>query len=118
MEAVDVLAGVESAPDFREDDAFRKRNLNEHGVDLGVGAQFLERPIQSLRGPVGFDSDVPRLDADVGARLVFQFHEPLVAGVVAHQDRRESGDDAPVLEAANSLAHGLEDGCRDGVPTE
>ena len=114
MEAVDVLVGIDGEQGRELVEALRQRELNEVGVDLGIGVEAGDDLVQLLLGGVLGQFGADRADADLLAVLVLEADVGRAGGVLAHEDGSQAGRDAHLRQRRHLLGqlgpHGGSDG--------
>ena len=86
MEAVDVLAGVDSFDDALLVDVLRQGELDDEAMHLGVVIQALDLAEQTLFGDVILEADQGGAEAHLGAGLDLSGYIGLAAAVMADED--------------------------------
>ena len=115
MQPVGVLAGVDALQRGVLVEVLGQRQLHDVAGALGVGVELVDGLVELGLADVGGQVAADRVDADLRAVGVLAAHVGLRAGIVADQDRAQSGRPAgrgqrrhPLLEVDEDLvARGL-----------
>jgi len=87
-------------------------------VNLRVIVEAVDRFEQLLGWCVGIDLNVDPVDPDLLAVLLFHRNIGLAGRIVAHEDSRQAGGDAAVLQCLNTVGEFGADVAGDGVAVD